>query len=397
MKKKFLIVLMILVVVVSGLPLMADDVQNLRDQADEALVAVRDREGELEATRAEIDRIYQELKDLDDRLADAVDDLVYIQEALAITNQSLEQIGSELALAQEDLDRQHDAIRARLRGKQEQGTTGLLSVLFQATSLRDFLLRMEYINNIARRDQEMAERLEYAKGRVAQMYETYVWQLNSVATLEYQQQQYIRTLEGLEEEREAYFEALRADEERHIALLAFEIEQAAEMEAAWQEAYRLRQIQIAADRAERARQQRAQQARVVANLNGVFLWPVPSSFTISSGFGNRRHPTRRRYEFHTGIDIPARSGSDIVAADVGVVILSGWHGGYGNTVIIDHGNGIHTLYAHNSRNLVSVGDSVRRGQVIARIGSTGVSTGPHLHFEVRVGGQAVDPRPFLGF
>jgi len=123
------------------------------------------------------------------------------------------------------------------------------------------------------------------------------------------------------------------------------------------------------------------------------LWPV--SGKISSGFGWRRGPFGGGSEHHDGIDIPARTGTHIHAAGGGTVTFSGWRNGHGNTVIIDHGDGMSTLYAHNSRNIVTVGQRVSRGDVIAHVGSTGRSTGPHLHFEVHVNGRPVNPRPFM--
>ena len=115
--------------------------------------------------------------------------------------------------------------------------------------------------------------------------------------------------------------------------------------------------------------------RTADYTGGVMRWPVPSSTYISSPFGNRLHPILKVYKMHTGIDISASSGQSIIAANDGVVIMSGWQGGYGYTVVIDHGGGITTLYAHCSQLLVS-STSVKAGDTIAKIGSTGLSTGP---------------------
>ncbi|MCL2415472.1 MAG: M23 family metallopeptidase, partial [Defluviitaleaceae bacterium] len=126
-------------------------------------------------------------------------------------------------------------------------------------------------------------------------------------------------------------------------------------------------------------------------------WPVQGTRSVNSHYGNRRHPSTGRTSFHTGVDLRAPHGTNVLAAQEGTVIFSGWQRGYGNTIIIDHGGGITTLYAHQSRNLVSSGDRVTRGQVIGRSGATGTATGAHLHFEVRRNGSHINPRPFLGY
>lgn len=128
---------------------------------------------------------------------------------------------------------------------------------------------------------------------------------------------------------------------------------------------------------------------------GVMAWPTPGYTSISSPFGYRIHPIYKVRKMHTGIDIDAPMGASIIAANSGRVILAGWNGGYGNCVIIDHGDGIATLYGHQSRLLVNVGDKVSKGDVIGKVGTTGLSTGPHLHFEVRINGKPTDPRKYV--
>ncbi len=123
------------------------------------------------------------------------------------------------------------------------------------------------------------------------------------------------------------------------------------------------------------------------------IWPVLGR--ITSGFGSRTHPISGQRDFHSGIDIAVPVGTEIRAAAPGKVITSDWRGGYGKTVIIDHGNNVKTLYAHNSKLKVSTGSNVYFGDVIALAGSTGVSTGPHLHFELIINGEEVEPRNYL--
>jgi murein DD-endopeptidase MepM/ murein hydrolase activator NlpD len=137
----------------------------------------------------------------------------------------------------------------------------------------------------------------------------------------------------------------------------------------------------------------AQQAKALGSAPGSLARPVPGA--ITSGFGPRIHPIYGYSLMHTGVDMSGGSGQAIVSASSGTVIFVGVKGGYGNTIMVDHGGGLVTLYAHQSEFAVSAGQSVKRGQTIGYVGSTGVSTGPHLHFEVRIGGNPVDPAKYL--
>jgi murein DD-endopeptidase MepM/ murein hydrolase activator NlpD len=127
----------------------------------------------------------------------------------------------------------------------------------------------------------------------------------------------------------------------------------------------------------------------------ITTWPVPGNYEISSPFGWRIHPITKKRSLHTGTDIVASSGTEITAAGAGVVIMAGWNTAYGNMTIIDHGKGISTLYGHQSSLIVTEGQSVQANQLIGYVGSTGWSTGSHLHFEVRVGGNPTDPLQYF--
>ena len=130
-------------------------------------------------------------------------------------------------------------------------------------------------------------------------------------------------------------------------------------------------------------------------IGGELAWPVPGYTRISSKYGMRTHPITGVYKLHTGVDISAPMGANFIAANDGVVTKAGMNSAYGNMVIIDHGGGISTLYAHGSEILVQVGQVVKRGDAVLKVGSTGYSTGPHAHFEVRMDGVVTDPMPYI--
>jgi murein DD-endopeptidase MepM/ murein hydrolase activator NlpD len=218
----------------------------------------------------------------------------------------------------------------------------------------------------------------------------------------------LQELEALQDEKDLFFARLEENEaELEMWLFLLEEEQIlrdAELGIAQQahqreldERERQRRAAEAAARRAAAAQRDADNAARRAALNmGVWYWPVENHFTVSSHFGNRPNPfNRSRTQFHGGTDVPAPTGTRIFAMQEGYVIQSGWNGGFGNSITIDHANGYRTLYAHNSRNRVSVGDFVHRGQHIADVGSTGQSTGPHLHFETIRNGQRLDPMSFF--
>ena len=130
-------------------------------------------------------------------------------------------------------------------------------------------------------------------------------------------------------------------------------------------------------------------------IGGEMAWPVPGYTRITSNYGMRTHPITGIYKLHTGVDIGAPMGANFVASNDGIVTKAEYNGAYGNMIIIDHGGGISTLYAHGSEILVTVGQKVKKGESVLKVGSTGYSTGAHAHFEVRVNGQEVNPLPYI--
>ena len=408
MKKKFFLFFMVFVMLLVPMPIGASQAtRNAMNEAqrrrDAARAQVQGTQNLLQGLRSEMDAIMLQMQAYDERLVDAEDALEDIELALLGTELRIEYAEIDLDAAREDFDLQNEVLRARLRAMHESGPVGLLEVLFQAASFSDFLMRMEYVRVVAQFDQEVLDRLETAEARVVGNIETLNRERNLITDLRFQQELAIRDLENAIEERATWLYALAENEEA----LAIVLEMQAEEERILDEAFGVIQVQFRAEEADAARRareeaaRRAEEQRLAAtahlnNFQGQFAWPIPTHSRISSPFGSRSHPITRRQENHSGVDVPAPSGTRINAAADGVVTLSGRHGGYGITVIIYHGNGYSTLYAHNSRNLVSEGQNVERGQHIANVGTTGVSTGNHLHFEIRRNGRAVNPMSYFG-
>ncbi|MCL1786939.1 MAG: peptidoglycan DD-metalloendopeptidase family protein [Defluviitaleaceae bacterium] len=409
-KKKYLAFLMVALAVfaflpayqISGTSEMRRRLADAQEQLNQARNQVRNAENALQGIRTDIDELMETMRDYDQRLMDAYADLEEIELVLLETEINLLDAAEAFDQAREERDQQEALFHERLRSMHEQGPVGHLNVLFQSSNFAEFLIGLEHVRSISSFDQQVLNDMQEAEERVANT----INELSRLNTLfedmHVQQEAAIVALEDVQEAHWAFLEDLEASEEGWALLLA--VEEATErsiQEELGAIQREIRDYEAEQDRLRREAEQRRRQEEqraLAASLtfSGRFLWPVPGRTHISSYFGSRRHPIRGTNETHWGIDIPAPAGTRIVAAEAGVVRLSTWHGGYGNTVIIDHGDGYSTLYAHNSRNRVTVGQHVNQGDHIADVGTTGTSTGNHLHFEVRRNGVAVDPLPYLG-
>lgn len=277
----------------------------------------------------------------------------------------------ELAEAQKKVETQNENLNARLRNMYKSGSIGFVDVLLDSGSFSEFLTNLDLVERIYSSDQTVLSDLEDAHQEVEQ-------KKQEVETLQAE----LKTSKAETEKSKATVEAKKAE----IAQSNEELDK-----------------MIDADKAEAdALVAELQKSKTVSSSStstysgGVLAWPVPGYGRITSPFGYRNHPISGSYKMHTGIDIGTSGATPpIVAANGGTVIYSGWKGGYGKAIMIDHGGGIVTLYAHCSSLHVSKGASVSRGQTIANVGSTGNSTGPHLHFEVRQDGAYKNPLNYL--
>ncbi len=369
------------------------------------------KQAEIDATRKRLDLKRGQLQfeerrasDLRRQLADTSHDILHVTATLDVLDALVAHNKRKLAwnkiqldAAEATLDRHNDALRRRLVDAYERGDLGYVNVLLSSTSFGDFVERWDDIryliaaNQNTVRERRAAERA-VTRGRRNLQSEGFVLD----ASVQ-RQQQTKSHLAALASERTQLANAAET-QRRSISVEVVALEElSASQESELERFIRERQRAEAARRAAEAeaRRRAAQLAgrqlppAAVDGGPGTFAWPA--SGPITDPFGMRMHPVTHQWLMHNGLDIGAPMGATITASAPGRVIYAGWEGGYGNTIIIDHGGGTSTLYGHCSQLFVSEGQDVQRGQAIGAVGSTGVSTGPHLHFEIRIGGVAVDP------
>ncbi len=309
-------------------------------------------------------------------------------------NEKIDEVSEDLKVNGEQLDEaearvfsRDQMLKSRLRLMYMNGTVSYMDVLLSATSFSDFLSRLEALKSIVNQDKDILEANVKDRDLVAQKKAETEKQLAEVKALYAEADKARDVLAVKEKEKEVRIASLSRKEK--------------ELEEITEENEKLL-IQFAAKESSLQAKKRATAASSNKNVftysGGKFGYPLGIKAPMTSDFGSRIDPiTKKREEFHKGIDLGAPKGTDILAAENGVVIVAAWWSGYGNCVIIDHGKGVWTLYGHIRADgiFVKKGDSVKRGQKIAEVGSTGNSTGNHLHFEVRTNEQPVDPKPYL--
>lgn len=379
MKKRILAILMVLVV---ALPftvnlneekitiVSAESVQDKIDKAvkekQEALEKIKEAEDERddiiaqsEALELEIDLIQSEIYAIEDLIAEADEQIAEKEE--------------EIARLEEEIAKQDEKFKECLRAMDETSTVSYIDLLLSSGSISELLINLESINEMTNHDMAIIDEMTRLKTEV--------------------------------EDAKAQIEVYRAEQEEARSI-ALEKQGQLEVKLAAKQALAEELEKDIEKYKEVYEEARRQEEQLKASLTysssgseymgtGEFCWPAPSYTRISSPYGWRFHPIYKTNKFHSGVDLAAPGGSNILAADDGKVISAGWNGGYGNCVVVDHGGGISTLYAHASRLCVSKGDVVTRGSVIAKVGTTGNSTGNHLHFEVLINGKTTDPMPYI--
>ncbi|MCI5533388.1 MAG: peptidoglycan DD-metalloendopeptidase family protein [Firmicutes bacterium] len=316
--------------------------------------------------RNDLSDVKQEQDELSKKMTQVEQDVKEVQakvDALAYQiNKSADEIANtekKIKAKEKEMKEREENLNARLKVMYKNGSLGFVDVLLGSGSISEFVSNLEIIQKIYKNDMDVLDTLDKEHKELQAIKKQLKEKRAKLAT---QKDELADEKAKLDEKKKALKkeeDALKAEADRLTSEILSMIDKNSQY------------------------------------IGGEFTWPCPASTYITSSFGNRLHPILKSWIFHTGLDIGCSSGKDILAAASGKVIMAQVYGGYGNCVMIDHGGGIVTLYGHASKLCVSKGDVVKRGQVVAKVGSTGRSTGPHLHFEVRKNGEYVNPMKYF--
>lgn len=351
-------------------------VKGLETKLDRLKTEKRRTGAALQATRREVRAVRVDIREVDERLDRLENELGNTTRRLEDSRREQTALADDLVAARDRLQNLRDQVRLHMKALYVRGEGKAVSAVLGVGNLGELASRRYVYERVASHDRavfseyrELTERIESDKKRADAL-------VVRIAGLKRDQERQQGALSDTKRQKQSYLSQLsgKAEElERALAILE-----------------------------EESRSIAGQIARYYASAKG----SVPRAFTgrlgrpvngrLTSGFGNRFHPILKRTRLHTGADFGASTGTPIMAAGDGTVIFAAYGRGYGNYIVIDHGGRISTLYGHCSRLLVSAGQEVHRGQRIGLVGSTGLSTGPHLHFEVRVNGSPVNPLPYIG-
>ena len=372
-------------------------VSSMEEEKKKVESALKELEGKKSDTAAYV-------KELNRNLSALAGELTKLEGDISRKEEQIEEAKAELETAKVTENRQYEDMKLRIQYMYENGQTGLLESMMQSESIAELLNRAEYASQITSYDRKMLEEYRKTRQEVALKEEALKTEHQELLTLQDStkaKQSSVKTLMASKEAELASYETKIASAQGEIDQYNADIK-AQEEHMARVEA-EIRRKEEEARKAEEAR--RAEEAKknqssaggdsTVKKGNTNFIWPCPASGRISSAFGDRSSPTEGASTNHKGIDIPAPSGSSIVAAADGKVVISTYSYSAGNYIMIDHGGGLTTVYMHCSQLLVKEGETVKQGQTIAKVGSTGYSTGPHLHFGVRSGGSYVNPSGYV--
>lgn len=389
----------LILVLAAGIPIQASSASTEKVTEDAAstksLQEAQDEKAQLEKALKEAQSTIEDLKDskgdieskvteLNQQLIDISARITDLENQLTAKSEDIQETKDELAGAKEREAQQYADMKVRIQFMYENGQTSYLEALLSSRNISEFLNSADYIAQIQ----------SYDRQKLTEYQDT----VESIVNLEAQLEQEYTDLEALKstvESNKATVAAMMRQKESELADISGDIEDAQSDADYYAAEIQAQEELIAAIK-------RAEAEKAAAGVEehpytgGAFRWPCPSSTRVTSDYGTRVSPMSGASSNHKGIDIGASAGADIIAAADGTVTAASYSSAAGNYAMIDHGGGLYTVYMHASSLLVSPGQTVSAGDVIAKVGSTGISTGSHLHFGVSLNGSYVSPWSYLG-
>ena len=350
--------------------------EKLKEQLNENNSQIDAKKGEIKQVENKKKSLLDEIEDLDKEMDKAQKELDSIQGQINSLNSQIKTRENKIKETDKKIEEENILLQKRVRAMYENGNTAYISLLLNSENITDFMKRCELAERMIDYDKELFAKLEQLK---TDMNEEIKSLGNDKLVMEAAKQQELESKNKLS--------ASISAKDSKVKLLEKDIN----------ELQRQLDRELEESRAIERQLRALSGTSTVVYKNEAFIWPTSYSKVITCKYGPRIHPVTKKQSTHTGIDIRAALDTSVYAAASGKVVTAGWNTAYGNMVIIDHGNGITTLYGHANKLLVKVGDVVNQGDTIMRAGSTGYSTGPHLHFEVRKNGTPQDPKNYLDY
>lgn len=375
MRKWILISLVFIVLISICVCVYAENITELQTQSNEITEQLNETNNQLKAVQDKLSEEMQQLQEVDNQITQAQTDLNTINMQVEELMSQIEENERKLSKTQKEFDNLQDLVDARVISIYETPKLEYLEIILTSSSFTEMLSNYYNIKELIQYDAELLETVKKQKSEIETTKKILAEKKKQAVTNKQTQQKKTQVLSNTKKMREYYLSKL-TEEERQLQAKIDEYNlQVYGIEA---EIKMLALNSISSD-----------------YIGGAMSWPVPGHTTLTSLYGMRVHPITGTYKLHTGIDISAPIGTSFIAAANGIVSKATYNTAYGNMVIIDHGGGVQTLYAHGSEILVKLGQTVSAGTEVLKVGSTGYSTGPHAHFEIRINGQTVNPLDYL--
>lgn len=353
----------------------AENLNDLQNQKNQLQEQITESNEQVENIQIELTQNLEQLNNLNSKISTYESEISSLEENLSKIEKEIKEVTTKLNIIEENYTIQKKTLENRILSLYEAGDIYYIDVLLKSNSLSEFISNYYLVGQIAKYDNDLLENIERQKTQIETIQQSLTERKENLEILKKNKEKTTISLENSKIIRNSYIAKLSDDEK------------------AMQE--KIDKYQTELDNLDA-------QITVLTTLNigedfvgGEFIWPAPGYSTITSKFGMRFHPVIKVNRVHTGTDIAMPTGSYVIASNDGVVIQATYSTSYGNMIVIDHGGGITTLYGHGSELIAKTGQTVKKGDLIMKSGSTGWSTGPHLHFEVRINGTAIDSMKFL--